>query len=86
MVKRTKVVNKITEIVEPAVPEPVPVTEIVVPPTKKPRKPRKKKEETARKPSAYAQFVKEQYPSVKDKPNKDRFKIIAQRWKDQKAK
>jgi hypothetical protein len=61
---------------------------------KKPRKPRKKvvkadgdKPVKAKKaPSAYCQFVKAKYPSVRDLPVKDRFKQIALLWKEEKAK
>jgi hypothetical protein len=67
-------------------------------PAKKPRKKRAKKPcpqghepcdcppKAKRKPTAYALFVKEHYNSVRDKPCCDRFKLLAQKWKEHKAK
>lgn len=67
-------------------------------PTKKPRKKRTKKPcpkghdpcdcppKAKRKPTAYAQFVKDNYHTVRDKPCCDRFKILAKKWREQKAK
>ena len=52
-------------------------------------KPKKeKKERTKRKPSEYAQFVKEHYKDkdVQALPPKQRFGLIAKKWKKEKAK
>jgi len=72
-----------------------------VAPAKKPRKPRAAKKKPAaaggdggggggapkqkRKPSAYAQYVKDNYHKVRDLPCCDRFKKLGEMWKKQKG-
>jgi hypothetical protein len=36
--------------------------------------------------NGYQKFIAEQYNSVRDLPSKDRFRVLAQRWKEHKAK
>ena len=36
--------------------------------------------------SAYATFVKDNYNTVRDKPTKDRFRILSEMWKTEKLK
>ena len=57
--------------------------------TKKPKKPKKpKKDKVKRKPSAYAQFVRDHYKDadVQALVPKKRFGLIALRWREHKAK
>ena len=49
---------------------------------RKPRDPNKAK----RPLSDYNKFVKEHYPTVKDKPVKERLKLISEMWKAKKKK
>ena len=53
---------------------------------KKVKKP--KKEKVKRKPSAYATFVKQTYHTeeIMALPSRDRFKAIAEKWSEHKAK
>jgi len=39
------------------------------------------KEKQKKKPSKYALFIKANYDSVRDKPLRERFKILAKRWR-----
>jgi hypothetical protein len=72
-----------------------PTTTAPTTPTKKTRRRRKKKpcpkghevcDCPKRKPSAYAQFVKDNYNSVRSLPCCDRFKELGKRWKAHKEK
>ena len=55
---------------------------------KKPKKSKKEKEKVKRKPSAYAQFVRDHYKDadVQALVPKKRFGLIALRWREHKAK
>ena len=67
--------------VEPALVEQV----MAVVPKKRGRKP-KEKVKKVKQPSAYASFVKASYDSARHLPPNQRFKFIAGKWKEHKAK
>ena len=65
---------------------PPPALPPVLPPVPQPRATPTPASKQKRKPTAYAQFVKSHYDSVRSLPSKDCFKTIAQMWKEHKAK